>query len=145
MLQLILRQQTQTQTAHAQWLWYGLSTGRRWALSLRSSARLRCILSRNGQRKFIIWYVIDFYGDARQYVKDRIWADDQKITDFDKEDRTRIEFTSTQFLSIQEWVLAKGGNAIPREPQWLVEEWQDQIKQMVKNTKLKFLVSATDG
>ena len=90
-------------------------------------------------------YVIDFYGDARQYVKDRIWADDQKITDFDKEDRTQIEFTSTQFLSIQEWVLAKGGNAIPREPQWLVEEWQDQIKQMVKNTKLKFPGPATDG
>jgi len=80
-------------------------------------------------------YIIDFYGDARQYVKDRVWADDQKITDFDNEDRTRIVFTSTQFLSIQEWVLAKGGNAIPRAPLWLVEEWQDQICQMVKNTK----------
>ena len=80
-------------------------------------------------------YVIDFYGDARQYIKDRVWADDQKITDFDDDDRTRIEFSSTQFRPIQYWVLSQGGNAIPREPEWLVEEWRDQIKQMVKNTK----------
>ena len=80
-------------------------------------------------------YVIDFYGDSRQYIKDRVWADDQKITDFDKEDRTRITFTATQFRPIQDLVLSQGGNAIPREPQWLVEEWQDQIHQMVKNTK----------
>ena len=80
-------------------------------------------------------YVIDFYRDARQYIKDRIWADDQKITDYDKEGRTRLEFTATQFRPIQDLVLSQGGNAIPREPQWLVEEWQDQIAQMVKNTK----------
>ena len=80
-------------------------------------------------------YVIDFYRDARQYVKDRIWADDQKIIDYDKEDRTRIQFTSTQFLKIQEWVLSMGGNAIPRAPEWLVEEWKNQINQMVENTK----------
>ena len=80
-------------------------------------------------------YVIDFYGDARPYIKERVWADDQKITDFDDEDRTRIEFSSTQFRPIQYWVLSQGGNAIPREPEWLVEEWQDQIKQMVKNIK----------
>ena len=81
-------------------------------------------------------YVIDFYRDARQYVKDRVWADDQKITDFDAEDRTRIEFSGTQFLSIQGWVLSQGGNAIPREPEWLVEEWKDQIQRMTENTKL---------
>ena len=80
-------------------------------------------------------YVIDFYRDARQYIKDRVWADDQKITDFDKEDRTRIQFTGTQFLAIQGWVLSQGGNAIPRKPKWLVEEWKNQISQMVKNTK----------
>ena len=78
-------------------------------------------------------YVIDFYGDARPYIKERVWADDQKITDFDDEDRTRIEFSSTQFRPIQYWVLSQGGNAIPREPEWLVEEWQDQIKQMAEN------------
>ncbi len=78
-------------------------------------------------------YVIDFYKDARLFVKDRVWADDQKITDNDKEGWTRLEFTSTQFGSIQNWVLAQGGNAIPREPEWLVEEWQGQIKQMAEN------------
>ncbi len=80
-------------------------------------------------------YVIDFYRDARQYIKDRIWADDQKIKDFDKEDRTRIEFTATQYGSVQNWVLSQGGNAIPREPEWLVEEWQGHIKQMAENAE----------
>ena len=88
-------------------------------------------------------YVIDFYRDARQYIKDRIWADDQKLKDYDKEGRTRLEFTATQYGAVQNWVLAQGGNAIPRKPKWLVEEWQDQIKQMVENaeesTKKKIL------
>lgn len=78
-------------------------------------------------------YVIDFYNSARQYVKECIWADDQELTDSEEENKTRITFTSTQFLLIQEWVLAQGGNAIPREPQWLVEEWQDQIRIMAEN------------
>ena len=94
-------------------------------------------------------YVIDFYKDARLFVKDRVWADDQKITDNDKEGWTRLEFTSTQFGSIQNWVLAQGGNAIPREPEWLVEEWQGHIAQMVKNaeesTKEKSPAKATGG
>ena len=81
-------------------------------------------------------YVIDFYGDSRQYIKDRVWADDQKISDFEEEDRTRITFAATQYLTILEWVLSQGCNAIPREPTWLVDEWKDHIRLMVENTKM---------
>ena len=99
--------------------------------SLSGGGRFGTFVSRDLDK-----YVLDFYGDARQYVKDRVWADDQVITDYNKEDRTRIRFTSTQFRPIQYWVLSQGGNAIPREPEWLVEEWQDQIKQMAENARI---------
>ncbi|MBO7429667.1 MAG: WYL domain-containing protein [Spirochaetia bacterium] len=81
-------------------------------------------------------FVIDFYGDARQYVKDRVWADDQVIKDFPKEDKVRISFSSTQVLKVSEWILAQGMNAIPRKPQWFVDKWKLQVKGMAKNAKL---------
>ena len=81
-------------------------------------------------------FVVDFYDDARQYVKDRIWADDQVLEDFPKENRVRIHFSSTQLLKVNEWILAQGMNAIPQEPQWFVEKWRNQIKGMAKNAKL---------
>ena len=81
-------------------------------------------------------FVIDFYDDARQYVKDRIWADDQVLEDFPKENRVRIRFSSTQLLKVNEWILAQGMNAIPIEPQWFVDKWRRQIKGMAENAKL---------
>lgn len=78
-------------------------------------------------------FVIDFFGDAREYVKDYIWADDQIITDFDDEDRTRIEFSSTQTLKVREWVLSQGANAIPVSPEQFVEEWRQTIREMAEN------------
>lgn len=51
--------------------------------------------SRSGGGKFgafmtedSIDFVIDFYGVARQYVKDCIWSDNQKITDIEDEEKT---------------------------------------------------------
>ena len=81
-------------------------------------------------------FTVDFYDDARQYVKDRIWADDQVIEDFPKEDRVRISFSSTQVLKVIEWILAQGMNAIPREPQWFVDKWRLQVKGMAKNAEI---------
>ena len=78
-------------------------------------------------------FVIDFYNDSRITVKERIWADDQKITDLDDEEKTRIEFSSSQWLKILEWVLAQGANAIPIEPEWFVEEWKGAIQGMKEN------------
>ncbi len=79
--------------------------------------------SRSGDGKFgafmsedSVDFVIDFYGNARQYVKDCIWADNQKITDIAKEEKTRIEFSAAQWLKVKEWILSQGKNAIPRSP-----------------------------
>lgn len=80
-------------------------------------------------------FSIDFYRDARQYVKDYVWADDQVITDFDDEEKTRIEFSSTQVLKVREWILAQGANAIPRSPDWFVDDWKEQVRKMWENAR----------
>lgn len=78
-------------------------------------------------------FTIDFYANARQYVKSCVWADDQTITDFDDEDKTRITFSSTQNLKIREWVLAQGANAVPVAPEWFVDDWKEQVREMAEN------------
>ena len=98
--------------------------------------------SRSGGGKFgafmtddIVNFEIDFYGDARQYVKDCIWADNQEITDIEEEEKTRIKFSSTQWLKVKEWILAQGANAIPRNPEWFVDDWKNTVQEMMENVK----------
>jgi hypothetical protein len=83
----------------------------------------------------IVNFEIDFYGDARQYVKDCIWADNQEITDIEEEEKTRIRFSSTQWLKVKEWILAQGANAIPRSPKWFVDDWKNTVQEMMENLK----------
>ena len=64
------------------------------------------------------------------WVKDRKWAEDQKITETD--DGIIITFTSTQFLKVSEWVLSRGSTARPLEPELLVNLWYDNIEEMQK-------------
>lgn len=75
-------------------------------------------------------FVIYFYDDSRYMVKECIWADNQVVTDF--EDRTRIEFSSPQFLKVLEWILSQGANAKPISPDWFVNDWKNQISNMAK-------------
>ena len=82
-------------------------------------------------------FVIDFYGEARSFVKECVWAENQKITDYDDEGKTRIEFSSSQWFNILEWVLARGGNAMPLAPDWFVEEWKGNVSAMAENAGIK--------
>lgn len=82
-------------------------------------------------------FTIDFFDESRQFVKDCVWADNQKISDFDDENRTRISFDSTQSLKILEWVLSQGRNARPVSPEWFVQNWKDEIKAMGKKSRGK--------
>lgn len=77
-------------------------------------------------------YKIEFYESARQMVKECIWATDQTLCDDDSRDCTTIEFSSTQSFAIEEWILAQGCFAKPIEPTWLVNDWKEHIRQMVK-------------
>ena len=83
-----------------------------------------------------IEFVVDFYGDAREYVKECIWADDQKLEDFDDEDKTRITFSCTQALPVREWILKQAGSAVPVSPDWFVDEWKDCIGAMMERAGL---------
>ena len=79
-------------------------------------------------------FIIDFYHDSRVLVKEAVWADNQKITD--SEDKTRLEFSSTQVMPIMEWVLSQGANAIPVSPDWFVDDWKTNIMTIVKKLNL---------
>lgn len=79
-----------------------------------------------------VQYEIDFYDDARQLVKERVWADDQKIIDSDEEDMTTITFSSSQSDKVLEWVLSQGMRARPVAPAAFVERWKNEIRGLCK-------------
>ena len=82
--------------------------------------------------KKTIHYEIDFYDDARQFVKDCVWADDQKFIDYDEDSTTTIKFSSSQSLKVLEWVLSQGANARPIAPVEFVERWKKEIRALAK-------------
>jgi hypothetical protein len=84
-----------------------------------------------GQKKHR--FKIAFYDYSVVWIKDRQWADDQKITETD--DGIIITFTSTQFDKVAEWVLSRGSTARPLEPELLVNYWRDTITEMRKLAK----------
>ncbi|MBR5097077.1 MAG: WYL domain-containing protein [Treponema sp.] len=79
-----------------------------------------------------VQYVIEFYDDARQYVKDCVWADDQEFEDYDDDSLTIMKFSSSQSAKVLEWILAQGANARPIAPADFVARWKDQISRMAK-------------
>jgi predicted DNA-binding transcriptional regulator YafY len=78
-------------------------------------------------------FKIAFYDSSVVWIKDRKWADDQKITETD--DGIIITFTSTQFDKVAEWVLSRGSTARPLEPEMLVNYWRDEIERMRRMAK----------
>lgn len=78
-------------------------------------------------------FVIDFYGDACSYVKECVWADNQEMVDYTDEEKTRMSFSSTQWLKVLEWVLSQGANAVPVSPDWFVDEWKSAVGGMAEN------------
>lgn len=79
-----------------------------------------------------VQYEIDFYDDARQFVKDCVWADDQEFIDYDEDCTTTIKFSSSQSLKVLEWVLSQGANARPRAPEEFVERWKKEIHALTR-------------
>jgi len=81
-----------------------------------------------GDEKFT--FVIDCYDEAAIFATERIWADDQKITEI--KGGVTIEFTSTQFDKVLRWVISNGSNAVPRKPKQLVSEWKRKVSEIYK-------------
>jgi len=80
-------------------------------------------------------FKIAFYDRSVAWVKDRKWAEDQKIVESD--DGIIITFTSSQFDKVLEWVLSRGCTALPLEPESLVNFWQSNIEEMRKMARRK--------
>lgn len=80
-------------------------------------------------------FEIDCYDDAEFYAAERQWAEDQKIKKLDNGvfgTGISLEFTSTQFDKVLQWVLSSGSKAIPRKPKELVDAWKSQVNEMNK-------------
>lgn len=77
-------------------------------------------------------YSIKFKKDsyAYLYVKDRVWGEFQEIKEVD--DGYILEFEATQYKPILRWVLSFGSEVQPLEPQKLVSDWKEQIRNMTK-------------
>ncbi|GHU43792.1 hypothetical protein FACS1894190_14610 [Spirochaetia bacterium] len=77
---------------------------------------------------------ITFYAESALWIRERKWAGDQKIEEFDSE-KSRgiiIDFTSSQFAKVLEWTLSYGCDAKPLEPKSLVDLWQMNVREMGK-------------
>jgi predicted DNA-binding transcriptional regulator YafY len=85
-----------------------------------------------GDRKY--HFRVAFYGDYVLWAKERRWAKDQKAQD--SPEGVVIEFTSTQYGKVLEWVLSKGAWAVPLEPEGLVKDWRWNIEKMRKTAKI---------
>ena len=65
------------------------------------------------------------------YIKTYNWTEDQK---FEKQEdgSTIMTFTSNQDYPILGWVLSHGMYVQPLEPEWLVNEWKKNVKEMAR-------------
>ena len=67
------------------------------------------------------------------YIKTYKWTDDQKFTKQD-DGSTIMTFSSNQDYPILGWVLSHGMYVQPLEPEWLVNEWKMNVKEMIRNS-----------
>lgn len=71
---------------------------------------------------------VEFYDEAAVWVRERLWAADQKIEETGG--GAIIGFTSSQYNKVLEWVLSRGCLARPLEPENLVNDWKWHIEEM---------------
>jgi predicted DNA-binding transcriptional regulator YafY len=86
-----------------------------------------------GQKK--LRFRVEFYHESAVWVRERRWAEDQKIKEI--ENGIIIDFTSTQCDKVLEWELSRGCTARPLEPEDLVKAWRGHIEEMRKMTGKK--------
>ena len=80
------------------------------------------------QKLYRIKFEKDSY--AWLYAKDRIWGNKQNIEETKK--GCFLSFEANQFKSILRWTLGWGDEVEPIEPEELVIEWKNKIRNMIK-------------
>ena len=80
-----------------------------------------------GKTKYSIWLKNGTY--AQTFAKERFWGPDQSFED-KGDGGIVLSFTGNQYRPILRWILGWGSEAQPVEPDCLVEDWKNQIKEM---------------
>ncbi|MCD1653149.1 WYL domain-containing protein [Treponema zuelzerae] len=73
-------------------------------------------------------FKLKFLSEFALWVTERKWANDQQVTELP--DGILLEFTSTQYGKVIEFLLSKGSYAYPLEPPQLVKDWEWHVKEM---------------
>lgn len=77
-------------------------------------------------------YKVRAQGIARQSIKERVWAEDQKFEESPDGKSVCMTFTSTQEEKILHWILSQGADIEPVSPAPFVEKWRKRIMEMYK-------------
>jgi predicted DNA-binding transcriptional regulator YafY len=71
---------------------------------------------------------IEFQGWAADYVAERTWSPDQKITKV-SDDKIRITFSASSEVELIAWILSFGEEAKVIQPAWLAEKIINKVKR----------------
>jgi len=74
--------------------------------------------------------VIEFTARAAQYVRERIWSEDQMLVELSS-GRLRLEFTAGDLDEVAAWVLSFGKEAIVAAPEALRMRVEQEIEEMI--------------
>ena len=77
-------------------------------------------------------FKIEFYGDARKSCHEYVWSDNQVLKENQKENKTILTFTTSQWIPVKKWLLSFGCDVKPLEPDWFVEDWKKTLLEMIK-------------
>ena len=76
---------------------------------------------------------ISFYNDGAMRIQERLWAADQRIEEIPN--GVILSFSSAQYGKVLELVLSNGRDALPLEPEELVQDWRENLRDMQKRVK----------
>ncbi|HLA28984.1 MAG TPA: WYL domain-containing protein [Syntrophales bacterium] len=71
---------------------------------------------------------MEFQGWAADYVAERTWSPDQKISKVD-DNKIRITFSASSEVELIAWILSFGEEAKVIQPEWMVEEIMKKIRR----------------
>ena len=71
---------------------------------------------------------VEFTGYAAKHVTERIWSADQVIKE--KKNALELIFTATSYVEVLSWILSYGHEAKVIEPEWFVQEVQEEVKKL---------------
>jgi predicted DNA-binding transcriptional regulator YafY len=75
-------------------------------------------------------FKIRFFREFALWARERLWAKDQQVTELP--DGIMLEFTSSQYGKVLEFLLSKGAYVHPLEPPQLVTDWEWHVKELNK-------------